>query len=52
MMRIILDQSKTRIMEMTTLMQRLRDLTDAAGDVPDAAAAIRIKQKAVPHRVG
>ncbi len=52
MMRIILDQSKTRIMEMTTLMQRLRDLTDAAGDMPEAATPVQAKQKAVPHRVG
>jgi len=52
MMRIILDQSKTRIMEMTTLMQRLRDLTEAAGDMPQTAAPVRGKQKAVPHRVG
>ena len=52
MMGIILDQSKTWIMEMTKLMQRLRGLTDARGDVPNAAAPVRAKQKAVPHRVG
>ncbi|MEH6411498.1 MAG: hypothetical protein V7741_13300 [Hyphomonas sp.] len=52
MMRIILDQSKTRIMEMTTLMQRLRDLTDAAGDIPDIAASLQVKQKAATRRVG
>ncbi|MEQ8320726.1 MAG: hypothetical protein RH946_10715 [Rhodospirillales bacterium] len=52
MMRIILDQSKTRIMEMTTLMQRLRDLTEAAGELPDSAAPIQMNPKAATRRVG
>ena len=52
MMRIILDQSKTRIMEMTKLMQRLRDLTDAAGEIPDTAAPYQARQKAATRRVG
>ena len=32
MMRIILDQSKTRIMEMNRVMQQLRELTEAADE--------------------
>jgi regulator of replication initiation timing len=53
MMRIILDQSKTRIMEMTTLMQRLRDLTEAAADAPTAAlTSAPVRQKAAAYRTG
>jgi hypothetical protein len=32
MMRIILDQSKTRIMEMNRVMQEMREMTEAADE--------------------
>lgn len=32
MMRIMLDQSKTRIMEMNRVMQQLREMTDEADE--------------------
>ncbi len=51
MMRIILDQSKTRIMEISSMMHQLRDATDAEA-AARAPAGPPPRPKAVPRQTG
>ncbi|KCZ92207.1 DUF6468 domain-containing protein [Hyphomonas johnsonii] len=52
MMRIILDQSKTRVMDMTNMMQQLRDLAEAGGAGAQGQPPVPEQRKAVSQRSG